>query len=360
MKTRKRKTMFIFLIVFVIFNLASSVFALELDKTQYQLGDVVKITIDSGFVDEGYSLEIASKESVYRYLELIELDIIFIPRYIGEYDLRIVDRLNDQVIVSRSFEVIDPSIKEPGLTDMGEKETKKIIDEINSKVEQTVTISIRDGKNNIRQKSAILRKKDSIPKNNIQSDFNIFRVNSLSQETNKASTPDSNSVEFIPGTNGPVKKIIFNDLDVENNLELGLDEIDDSIKKKEDKDFKKLYAIDPSKLDFSEANVTSVAEGKELYKCKDWNFSEQKCYGSWVKIMDLVPGQEYTFTLTPADPGFGESSPPEPHNVQGRVFNSDGVTGVDNGVPVLLNNTDNECTTHTFFKGSLFCLNKWF
>ena len=141
MKTRKRKTMFIFLIVFVIFNLASSVFALELDKTQYQLGDVVKITIDSGFVDEGYSLEIASKESVYRYLELIELDIIFIPRYIGEYDLRIVDRLNDQVIVSRSFEVIDPSIKEPGLTDMGEKETKKIIDEINSKVEQTVTIS---------------------------------------------------------------------------------------------------------------------------------------------------------------------------------------------------------------------------
>jgi hypothetical protein len=36
---------------------------------------------------------------------------------------------------------------------------------------------------------------------------------------------------------------------------------------------------------------------------------------------------------------------PSPHNVEGRVFHSDGVTGVENGIPVLINNTN---ATNTF------------
>ncbi len=35
------------------------------------------------------------------------------------------------------------------------------------------------------------------------------------------------------------------------------------------------------------------------------------------------------------------SAPPTPHNIRGRVFYIDGVTGVDNGIPIRINNTNN-------------------
>ena len=40
--------------------------------------------------------------------------------------------------------------------------------------------------------------------------------------------------------------------------------------------------------------------------------------------------------------------PPEPHNVRGRVFNSDGVTGVENGIPVRINDTNNSNSVLTY------------
>jgi len=40
--------------------------------------------------------------------------------------------------------------------------------------------------------------------------------------------------------------------------------------------------------------------------------------------------------------------PPVPHNVKGRVFNSDGTTGVENGIPVRINDTNNSNTVLTY------------
>jgi len=40
--------------------------------------------------------------------------------------------------------------------------------------------------------------------------------------------------------------------------------------------------------------------------------------------------------------------PPSPHNVNGRVFNSDGITGVKNGIPVRINDTNNSNTILTY------------
>ncbi len=102
---------------------------------------------------------------------------------------------------------------------------------------------------------------------------------------------------------GPIKKIELKNLVVSGTTELGIDNVPES---KGTSNSVEVYAIDPSSLSFTDATVTVVAKGNELYKCKDWNFANQECLGTWIKLMDITPGQEYSFTLTPEDPGFAE------------------------------------------------------
>ena len=106
----------------------------------------------------------------------------------------------------------------------------------------------------------------------------------------------------------PVKKIIFNDVDVNTDLNLVVN-IDDVEEDKHDEfsQFVEVYAIDPTGFNFTNATVTVIASGTELYKCKDWDFGKQACNGDWELFKTgLVPGEEYNFTLTPEDPGFAE------------------------------------------------------
>lgn len=70
--------------------------------------------------------------------------------------------------------------------------------------------------------------------------------------------------------------------------------------------FEQVYSIDPTSVDFKSAEVKVIAKGSYLFKCKDWDFGNQECLGTWIKFMKISPGEEYTFTLTPDDPGFGE------------------------------------------------------
>ncbi|PIN73878.1 hypothetical protein COV20_02060 [Candidatus Woesearchaeota archaeon CG10_big_fil_rev_8_21_14_0_10_45_16] len=68
----------------------------------------------------------------------------------------------------------------------------------------------------------------------------------------------------------------------------------------------KIWALNPTS-GFSEADITFTATGNKLYKCQDWDWEEQQCYGEWNLIMEgLIPGEEYTFTIDAVDPGFGE------------------------------------------------------
>ncbi|MBW2984884.1 hypothetical protein KY361_07215, partial [Candidatus Woesearchaeota archaeon] len=107
---------------------------------------------------------------------------------------------------------------------------------------------------------------------------------------------------------GPVISIEIKGADLDNDISefVKVDDVPEEMVR--DREFVEVYAIDPTQVDFTEATVTAVAKGRGLYKCKDWNFSEQSCHGEWAKIKDLAPGEEYTFTLTPDDPGYGESA----------------------------------------------------
>jgi hypothetical protein len=102
--------------------------------------------------------------------------------------------------------------------------------------------------------------------------------------------------------NSRIKEIDFNNVSLKKDLNnLKFEDFP------EFNNFINTYSIDPSGLNFTEAIVTVVAKGNVLYKCKDWNYTSQQCFGEW-KIFktDLIPGQEYSFILTPEDPAFGE------------------------------------------------------
>jgi hypothetical protein len=112
--------------------------------------------------------------------------------------------------------------------------------------------------------------------------------------------------------NSPIQTITFTDIPKEkavseiNKLQIDTAPLPEETPK-ENAVWTTVYAIDPTKVNFSEATVTVNATGTTLYKCKEWNFSEQFCEGTWMLFKEnLTPGELYTFELTPEDPGFGE------------------------------------------------------
>jgi len=146
-----------------------------------------------------------------------------------------------------------------------------------------------------------------------QSRVEIYDVNNELELNETIDAPVLASVEAgskdisVEPSSSNVKKIEIQDVNVISDVN-GLINIDDPA---DNQGFHKIYAIDPTSLNFTNAIVTITASESSsiLYKCKDWNFTTQECYGEWEAVMDITPGENYTFTLTPEDPGFGEGSP---------------------------------------------------
>lgn len=102
---------------------------------------------------------------------------------------------------------------------------------------------------------------------------------------------------------GKIKKVSFEDY----NLSSGVNQIIDLDEAVSVERFQKTYAINPKLLGFENATVTITATANTLYKCADWNYTEQSCGGSWILLKSgMVPGEEYNITISPDDPGFGE------------------------------------------------------
>ncbi len=123
------------------------------------------------------------------------------------------------------------------------------------------------------------------------------------------------SLQLSPKEVHPIREIQLKGVPSEQiteNFGLALDDVPETVNGERALPFVEIYAIDPTAIDFESAEVTVVAKGTELYKCKEWEFNEQKCTGEWVLFRKgLVPGEAYTFELTADDPGFGEASPDE-------------------------------------------------
>jgi hypothetical protein len=118
-----------------------------------------------------------------------------------------------------------------------------------------------------------------------------------------------------------IKNITFKKLSGRQSIDLRYEDLSTSILKLEDMVTVKSYAIDPTNLDFEEAVVTAVAVGRELWKCADWIYNSQACTGKWVKVLDIVPGEVYEFTINATDPGFSETNPTTGTPDAGNVVN---------------------------------------
>jgi len=99
-------------------------------------------------------------------------------------------------------------------------------------------------------------------------------------------------LEIIPEHNS-IRKIKLNK-SVETNI---TDIVDVDYDLAPDTQYSQAYAVDSQNHDISNATVTINATGTELFKCREWDFENRECNGEWTKLMDTVPGQEYTFVV---------------------------------------------------------------
>ncbi|MEM5772357.1 MAG: hypothetical protein QXO65_02480, partial [Candidatus Aenigmatarchaeota archaeon] len=143
--------------------------------------------------------------------------------------------------------------------------------------------------------------------NIVEADINIIKNEKLvlsSKSNEKINIKINNFKQKLKS----IKEIFIENTELnKGQFELKLDEVSEE---KGPPRAIKIYAIDPTNLNFEKAYVTVEAAGEELWKCKNWNFTLQECIdNNWTKIMDIIPGENYTFILTNEDPAYAELPP---------------------------------------------------
>ena len=110
-----------------------------------------------------------------------------------------------------------------------------------------------------------------------------FRLLLKSHDTNLSATKaemirekDQDYLSIMIGKGG-IDEAIFRTVNLSSGLELGIDTGLESLSM-EGYDTAKAFAIDPEKIDFQNATFTIQAKGKQLFKCKEYDFEGQRCF----------------------------------------------------------------------------------
>ncbi len=153
-----------------------------------------------------------------------------------------------------------------------------------------MNVSLNDAQGNFQEAEVIIYNTES----------QEVEMNSTMTESELISVEEGEKDILINPVGNPIFQIEYENTLIENYTE-GIIDIDQP---SEVENFTNVYALNPHLN--TNATVTVFATGNELYKCQDWNFTEQTCYGEWIKVMDITPGETYNFTLNPEDPAFAE------------------------------------------------------
>jgi hypothetical protein len=305
---------------------------LSSEKTVFALGEQVSVQCSTP-LPQGAILTQDGPEGPMRYQGELAFPLTFVPRGIGVYTL-ILRTSEGSTLATSSFSVVenatDEASEEAGAvprgttvpptsatgTLQGDESSADITDAFQLTSKRYV---IRDGRGRIL--NGTLR---FIPRTEVGGVVgDLLRALFSAGQGEAAAQPmlqaqemvlDGNSdLEFVPAGESRIKLVRLNGLRA-TTIDLGLDllpgwrPVPQELAQQQ-KTWSSLYAVDPTLLDVTSVSVTVTATGTELYKCKDWNFIRQACVGEWVKLQDLVPGENYTLTIDPTDPGFGETIP---------------------------------------------------
>jgi hypothetical protein len=262
--------------------------SLESDKTNYDLGESVTITILQPA--QGAKLQIVFNEQVFRFLGELPQTSTYEPKAPGSYRV-VLSGTDGSTLDSFVFTVNAPVVALP---------TENISNFTREFRNTTQRFRIRDAKSQILDGAIVLlphSKPDGIMTTML--------------DAQKLSLDGPTDVEFVPESDR-IKNVRVHNL-VSQTLDLGLDEFSEEptalpvgVSEKQ-KRWTSLYAVDPTALNATNVTLTVTATGSELLTCKDWDYANRACLGAWVKIKDITPGQNYTITIDPADPGFGET-----------------------------------------------------
>jgi len=267
------------------------------DKQEYVKGETVTVVVNVPD-SENYKLYYEYKEFIHRYMEDIT-HIKFVPIDLGTHYLVLKDKNNNE-IERYEFKVIGEEDIEQ--TKNLKEKVKDIIEELGTIEELREIEELKETNKSVSIKDSTGRIKDAIlsffDKPNMQ-------VTTVSTLTTFDIPRFVESVEISP-TDNTIEKIEIKGLRG-GNINLGLEKVHPLKNSIRGKIPVKSYAIDPTGMNFTNATVTQTATGTELWKCKEYNFETQTCYGTWEKVMTIIPGQNYTFILTPEDPLFTET-----------------------------------------------------
>src|SRR3989339_402555 len=133
------------------------------------------------------------------------------------------------------------------------------------------------------------------------------------------------------------KEIKFQEINVSKSLNQIID-IENSA---DNFGYNKLYSFNPllDNLTFidNQSNLTitftasDITNNKILYKCGDWNWTNQNCSGTWVPIQGIFPGEDYTFVMDNlSDPGLAEGNGTFFEGFEGTQADNQSNVGYDN------------------------------
>lgn len=268
------KKIILLIIIIILFLLASQILSsqnetIQTDKAQYQIGETVHVVVNVPDITS-YRLYYEYEGFVQRYMGDYR-SFSFMPLGIGTHYLVLRDTANNEII-RQSFEVIGT-----------EEALHSLISLVNSKkATERAEIKAYDGNNN------------EINLTEFSERVGLNRIERLEIVSDKKT----------------FNKIVLRKLLIDSsiNLNLGVDKIPLEKVSVHERAITSAFAIDASELNFTNGSLTRTAEGTELWKCKEWDFENQQCLGSWQKIMDLTPGQDYELEISPEDPGYAETN----------------------------------------------------
>jgi len=298
-----------------------------INKDIYEAEDTVDIYLNVTSTDK-LSLSILSRLNTYNFIGDIEKNIRFIPKTEGMYEIQLYKE--NEIIASKLFNVLGESVVQtvdynntPMQNDtiiINQSEVDHLIDifiqenlTVFTEVNQTLIGSEEQIEDNLNETLAIDPIDIKLKVRNSKGYFSFIDVKLIDKsqkKTSKLTTLSSNSIimgvydiELFPEMSG-IQKITLAGVDLRKNFDLGLEQIPkDKIKLKE---VKNAFAIDPRNVAFNQGVITITAKGKQLLKCKEWNFTKQSCLGDWTIIKSIVPGENYTLILDRNDPAFVE------------------------------------------------------